>query len=298
MGYLFLSIALLAGATKGFCGKKMGDFAENTKSAVFLNFVRMSLCILFSVPMLFLTGETLTFSLELPLLLISALSGISTSFFVVLWLLAVRKSAYMMLDVFLTLGTLLPMLGGYFLFDEAIRPLQWVGFLLLVGAVLLMCSYNNQIKARITVRGLLLLTACGLACGTADLSQKMFVRMLPTHSKALFNLYTYVFAALTLGVCYLLFFFKGTLSFKGEARTKRRIYPLIGVMALALILNSYFKTQAAAYLNAVYLYPLNQGAALAISTLMAALFFSERPNGRCLMGIAVAFVGLLIINLT
>ena len=44
MGYLFLSISLLAGATKGYCGKKMGDFAANVQSAALLNLVRMILC--------------------------------------------------------------------------------------------------------------------------------------------------------------------------------------------------------------------------------------------------------------
>ncbi len=297
MGYLFLSIALFAGATKGFCGKKMGGFAANTQSAVFLNLVRMLLCILFSVPLMLLTGEGVTLSFEPTVLLLSAMSGVSTSLFVVLWLLAVRKSAYMMLDVFLTLGTLLPMLCGWGFFGEEIRPIQWLGFGVLLCAVLLLCSYNNQIKQKINLSSLLLLVACGLANGATDLSQKMFVRLLPAHAPSLFNLYTYVFAALTLGACYLLFFAKGELRFDGDARAKCRIYPMIAVMALALLLNSYFKTLAAARLNAVYMYPLNQGAALAISTLMATFFFGERPNLRCILGILVAFAGLLIINL-
>ena len=48
MGCLFFSFALLCGATKGFCGKKLSGYADNTKSAVLLNFVRMLLCIDFS----------------------------------------------------------------------------------------------------------------------------------------------------------------------------------------------------------------------------------------------------------
>ena len=31
MGYLFLSISLLAGATKGYCGKKMGALRQMCK---------------------------------------------------------------------------------------------------------------------------------------------------------------------------------------------------------------------------------------------------------------------------
>ncbi len=297
MGYLFLSLALFAGATKGFCGKKMGNFAANTQSAVFLNLVRMLLCILFGIPLMLITEKGFVLDLSAPVLLISALAGVSTAAFVVLWLLAVRKSAYMMLDVFLTLGALLPMLMGYY-FGERIGAWQWAGFAVLVVAVLLMCSYNNQIKTRLTLCALLLLVGCGIASGLSDFSQKLFVRLLPQASKSLFNLYTYVFAALALGACYLLFFARGKLTFDGDARAKRRIYPMIAVMALALLLNSYFKTLAAERLEAVYMYPLNQGAALVISTLMAALFFGERPNLRCILGILFAFAGLLIINLT
>ena len=297
MGYLFLSMALFAGATKGFCGKKMGNYAANTQSAVLLNLIWMLLCILFGVPLILITDGKLAFSFEGSVLWISALSGVSTAAFVVLWLLAVRKSAYMMLDVFLTLGALLPMLMGYY-FGEQIGVWQWVGFGILLFAVMLMCSYHNQIKSRITIPSLLLLIGCGVASGLSDFSQKLFVRLLPTESKSLFNLYTYVFAALTLGVCYLLFFARGKLQFDGDAKAKRRIYPMIAVMAMALLLNSYFKTLAAERLDAVYMYPLNQGAALAISTLMATFFFGEKPTVRCVLGILVAFAGLLIINLT
>ena len=297
MGYLFLSMALFAGATKGFCGKKMGNYAANTQSAVLLNLIRMLLCILFGVPLILITDGKLAFSFEGSVLWISALSGVSTAAFVVLWLLAVRKSAYMMLDVFLTLGALLPMLMGYY-FGEQIGAWQWVGFGILLFAVMLMCSYHNQIKSRITIPSLLLLIGCGVASGLSDFSQKLFVRLLPGQSKSLFNLYTYVFAALVLGGCYLLLLLRGKPRFDGEARTGRHIYPLIAVMALALLLNSYFKTLAAERLEAVYMYPLNQGAALVISTLMATFFFGEKPTVRCVLGILVAFAGLLIINLT
>lgn len=297
MGYLFLGAALFAGATKGFCGKKMGNFAANTQSAVFLNFVRMLLCILFGIPLMLITEKGIAFDFSAPMLLISALSGVSTAAFVVLWLLAVRKSAYMMLDVFLTLGALLPMLMGYF-FGERILAWQWVGFAILLFAVILMCSYNNQIKARITLPAFLLLVGCGAANGLTDFSQKLLGWVLPDRSKALFNFYTYIFAALALGACYLLFFARGKLQFDGEERARRRIYPMIAVMALALLLNSYFKTLASVHLDSVYMYPLNQGAALAISTLMAALFFGEKPTARCVLGILVAFAGLLVINLT
>ena len=138
MGYLFLSISLLAGIVKGYCGKKLGGFAVNLQSAVLLNFVRMLLCVALGVVVVFASGDAAYLTTTPGVLMTCALSGIGTAFFVVSWLLAVRKSAYMMLDVFLMVGTVIPMIGGYVRFAEAIRYRQWLGFFLLVVAAVVM----------------------------------------------------------------------------------------------------------------------------------------------------------------
>ena len=68
-------------------------------------------------------------------------------------------------------------------------------------------------------------------------------------------------------------------------------------MALCLFANSYFKTLAAGYLNAVLLYPLNQGCALILSAIMSATLFQEKLTLKAVIGMVTAFAGLLIINL-
>ena len=51
------------------------------------------------------------------------------------------------------------------------------------------------------------------------------------------------------------------------------------------------------YFDAVKLYPLSQGCAVTFSLLMAAFLFKERINARCIVGVVLSFVGLLLINL-
>ena len=63
-----------------------------------------------------------------------------------------------------------------------------------------------------------------------------------------------------------------------------------------LFANSFFKTLAAEHLDAVQLYPLNNGGAVILSLLMAAIFFKERINARCIIGICLSFGALLMIN--
>lgn len=293
MGFLFLSISLLAGATKGYCGKKMGTFATNVQSAVLLNLFRMILCVAFGMLLVFAYNDTGYLTLNPNVIAISAVSGISTSAFVVTWLMSVRKNAYMMLDIFLMLGTLVPMISCYFVFGESIMPNQLIGFFILVAAVIIMCSYNNSIKTKLTASSFLLLVICGLVNGLTDFSQKMFVKVLPDVPVSVFNLYTYIFAAATLAVVYMFISSKNKPQFDKSSWGK---YLYILIMSVALIANSYFKTKAASYLDSSQLYPLNQGIALILSTLMASVFFKEKLTIKCIVGILIAFVGLFIIN--
>ena len=68
-------------------------------------------------------------------------------------------------------------------------------------------------------------------------------------------------------------------------------------MALCLFANSYFKTLAARHLNAVLLYPLNQGCALILSAIMSTVLFKEKLTLKAAIGMISAFAGLLIINI-
>lgn len=293
MGYLFLSISLLASITKGYCGKKIGNFAANVQSAVLLNLLRMSLCIVFGVLLVLGYNHGCYLTLNPKVLIISAISGISTSVFSVTWLMSVRKNAYMMLDVFLMLSTLVPMIAGYFAFGENISANQWIGFFVLITAVVIMCSYNNSIKAKLSASSFLLLVICGLVSGLTDFSQKMFVKVLPDVPVSVFNLYTYIFATVTLVIVYAFISSKEKAQFDKSSWKK---YAYIVIMSVALIANSYFKTKAASYLDSAQLYPLNHGIALILSTLMASVLFKEKLTLKCVVGIFIAFIGIIVMN--
>lgn len=297
MGYLFLALALLAGSTKGYCGKKTSGFVREYKDAMFTNFVRMVLCILISFLLLALSGRLSLLAVDLNVVLITLLSGVTTSVFVVAWLLAVRRGAYMMLDVFLMLGVIVPLLLSEFLFDEKIRLNQWAGLLVLLVAVVIMCSYNNQIKEKMSLKSLGLLVLCGIANGLTDFSQKLYVKTVADSSAAVFNFYTYIFSALVLLAFYLGAKVTDKTGSSSETDVLRRVGGYVAVMSVCLFLNSYFKTMAAGILPSAILYPLSQGASLILSSFMSMLFFKEKLTAKCITGIALSFAGLLIINL-
>ena len=294
MGYLFLGLALFAGVTKGYCGKKTSGYTKDFGDAILANCIRMLLCIVIGLALILATESPAALVPDGKMLLISALSGVSTAAFVVSWLVSVKKSAYMMLDIFLMLGVLIPLVLSSIFFGEGIKLTQWLGMAVLLVAVVIMCSYNNSIKTKITPLSFLLMLFCGCSSGIADFSQKLFTKHIPDGSAAVFNFYTYLFAAVSLIVAYAVARKKGGSAGKADFK---KIFWYICIMAVCLFANSYFKTLAASRLSAVLLYPLNQGSALLLAALMAAVFFKEKLTLKAIIGILIAFAGLLIINL-
>ena len=298
MGYLFVFVALLCGVTKGYCGKKTSGTLVNTSDAMMVNTVRMLACIFVGLAIMLFQGELSSLSASPTFLAVALLSGVSTAAFTVTWLLSVRQGAYIMVDVFLLIGVILPLLLCKFFYGESIAPIQWIGIALLVVAGYIICTYNVSIKGKMTLKGLVLLILCTVSCGLTDFSQKMFTRVLPEGNIAGFNMYTYLFAGLTLAVCCIGF---RTVEKKKVTlqSPKKVILPIVGyiaVMAICLFLNSYFKTLAAHYLTAAQIYPLSQGGSVVLSMAMSAVFFKEKINLRCVIGVVLAFIALLLIN--
>ena len=299
MGYLFLLIALLVGATKGFCGKKVSGYAAEYADATLSNFLRMLICVAVGAVIAVAQGGIQSLAVDGGFILVSLLSGVTTSLFVVSWMMAARSGAYMMVDVFLLIGVILPLLICRFIYGEEILPIQWLGIALLIVAGYVICTYNVSIKGKMSLGALCLLVLCAISSGTADLMQKMFTREIAEGSIAVFNFYTYIFAATTLAICFFLFRHgeKKKHELSSPAKIIMPVIVYVCIMAVCLFMNSYFKTAAAAYLDAVQIYPLSQGGAVILSMAMSAICFGEKINLRCIVGVVLSFAALILINL-
>ena len=299
LGYLFLALALLAGVIKGYCGKKSGGTLVLASDAMLVNTVRMLACIVIGVALIALGNDWSSLTLDPTVIWISALSGVCTSLFVVSWLLAIRTGAFMMVDVFLLMGVLIPLVVCAIFFDEPIIPIQWIGIAVLIIAGYVMCSYNAKLKGKMTLKAFLMLLLCAASYGCTDLSQKLFVNLSPVSDNSVFQFYTYIFAALTLVICSLVFrsHEKKTNELRSPIAVVKPIAIYVGVMAICLYANSYFKTAAATYLDAAQIYPLSQGGALVLAMIMAAIFFKEKITIRSIIGVVLCAVALLMINL-
>ena len=299
IGYLFLGIALIAGATKGYCGKTISEKIKTLSDSVLVNIGRMLCCTAIGFLFTLMQSGISSLAVKPTTLSLALLGGVCSSLFVISWLFSVKQSAYMMVEVFLLIGTMIPISLSALLFDEKIKVIQAIGIVLLCIAVYIMSTYNSSIKGKLSFKALLPLVIAAIANGLTDFSQKTFSMLQDTDSVSAFNLYTYVFAAVSLLVFYLFLRARNMKSQKSAGDTKilRHIWVYILAMSLCLYINSYFKTLSGRYITATQLYPLNQGASMILSLLMSSIFFKEKINAKCIFGIFLAFIALIFINL-
>ena len=300
MGYLFLFIAIFFGAIKGYSGKKSSSAITSIDESLVVSAARMLICIVVGFVIVLVGGDAPTMLSDGNTVWISALSGFSNAIFIATWLAAVMSGAFMMVESFALLGVVVPITLCRILFSEQISLQQIVGILILVVAVYIMCTYNASIKGKIEPKAYVLLALCSVCCGAADFSQKLFVKTVASGSIAVFNFYTYFFAAITLISAYLIVVFinkKKGVPMRSPRNVIRPIWHHVVFMAVCLFLYSYFKTLAAGYLDAALLYPISQGVGVMLSLLLAHLFFDEKINKKCILGMSLAFVAMLLINL-
>ena len=321
MGYLFTALVVLFGSGKGYFGKKISTYTKQYDKAVLANVLRMLICILIGFFFVLFQGGLGNLQLNLPTFLISLLSGISTSTLLVFWLISVRRGAYILLDVFLTVSVIVPITLSAIIFNESVNWNDFVGLALLFIATGLMCIYNNKIKTKLTVSTFMFLLIMGVSQGLASFSQKLYINAEKINisvvgNNASFNFYTYVFSFIVLFTFYILSTIKTPKKQANESAESQnevavssdteknysvkefiiKTLPFMTIMAILLFLDSYVSTLALKYLEATIFTPLRQGGCLLVAVAMSSIFFKEKIKLVSIIGIFVAILGLVIIN--
>ncbi len=252
----------------------------------------MLICIPISLVSLLLEMLNADFVLDWNALLYGTLSGVFMSVFLVTWMLAVRCGAFMLVSVAQMFGVVVAVVCSFLVFRETVLPRQLAAIAILVVSVLIMVSYSTSIKGSLGSKAIILLVLCGVSSGLYDFSLKLFTHY-SASSISVLNLITYAVSAIGLGL--LSGFSCKSESFDKKALLKQTICSVI-IMSVCLFLNSYFKALSTNYLTATVIYPVNQAGGLILSALMSALFFKEKITVRCIIGVILAFVAILLIK--
>lgn len=193
------------------------------------------------------------------------------------------KNGIVLSSIFMKLGLLVPMAVSIFLFGEFPTVPQLLGFLLAIGAILLINLDGGQSSIQFR-SGLILLL---LTAGCADTMCKIFEERGNPALDPQFLLYTFM-TALLLGVIAMLA--------KGERPGKYEIGfgLLVGIPNYC---SAKFLLDALEYIPAVITYPSCNVATILLVTLAGILFFREKLSRRQIAAIGIILVALALLNL-
>ena len=194
-----------------------------------------------------------------------------------------RKNGVVLSSVFLKLGLLVPMVLSVFLFAEIPTALQWVGFALAVGAIILI----NYEKGAVRSGGKILLVLMLLSGGTSDAMSKVFEVYGPGTLANQFLLYTFAGA----------FVLAALLVLRNKERPDKYAL-LFGVLVgVPNFFSAKFLLMALDYLPAVIVYPTFSVATILTVTLAGVCFFRERLKTHQWVALMIILTALALLNI-
>ena len=313
MEYLAVAVALAALSVKGYYGKRMSNCAKSLGDAFFFNLLRMLLCAMIGIALVFVGKAAGELQVEPMMLGICFISGLSNAMFLVTWLLAIRKNAMVTIDVGLMMGSLLPAILCALLFDEAMRISKMLGFGLILIAAFVLAGYSKKTvgKGGFSAIVLMLFTVLGDSfCGFSQQLYKQFYTEAGTkthgvlYSNSIFHFYTYVFAAAALASVLLGYRIRTKVKApKGEEAPRLSfslpILLMIGMMAICLFVGNYMQTVATNDfgMSSQMLYPIIKGGCLVTVNFTAMIFFGEPITRRSVLGSLLALSGIVCMSI-
>lgn len=193
------------------------------------------------------------------------------------------KSGVVLSSVFIKLGLLVPMVLSVLLFGEMPGAMQCVGFVLAVGAIILINYEKGTSFSGFRLPLVLMLLAGG--CG--DAMSKVFEGYGPETHGDLFLFYTFVSAFL---LCVVLIFWK-------KEHLDRYALLFGALVGIPNFFSAKFLLMALGRLPGVIVYPTYSVATILVVTLAGVCLFKERLRRSQWLALTVILAALIMLNI-
>lgn len=236
------------------------------------------------------TLMSLVFAGEMPvgplLHITAAMGAVNGIFYLAGFLLlqwSVKKNGVVLSSTFMKLGLLVGMAVSVLFFHEVPTPVQVVGFLLAVTAIVLI-NFRKEEAAGGAKGGLVWLLLCG---GMADAMSKIFEELGPAGFGGPFLFFTFLTA---LGLCTAVMLLRGGKPGKWEV--------LFGLLiGIPNFLSTRLLLRSLADIPAVIAYPVYSVGGILLVTLVGVLAFRERLRRLQWAGMGLILVALVLLNI-
>ena len=291
--YIFLIIILLLRVPQNFSSKKTSGLVTNSQSYFLYGTYSYTLAGLIAFVMLLFDGMS---GFSLPAVGISALGAVSLAVSLFCSIEALKSGVMVLAAMASSAGLLLPCIAGIFMFNEPMKPMQFIGIALLIFSGWLLIGYSKEQTGSFTPRTLLLLIGSMLSNGSVMLAQKMFSKYLPDTSVSIFSFLTFGL----IGIGMFIGLVPSLLSQSGRAKIAAVPKPVFlygTISSIILLAINQLATLAGRNVPSAIMFPINDGGATIITAITAAIFFKEKLTVRSVCGLILGIGSLIVINL-
>ncbi len=277
---IYLLLAILSSALVSVVMRLSSDKVRHNLGMLTVNYmmcVAVAACYT-GLNRLFLAGEETAKALGM-----GVVHGMLYLLSFVLFQNSVKKNGMVLSATFMKLGLLVPILLSLFLFGERPGVLQFIGFCIAIGAIII----NNWSKDTTQMRmsaGLILLLIAG---GAGDAMAKVYEQWGSQTLAPQFLFYTFLSACI---LCAVLMLRKGQ-----RVGTQEWLYGLL--IGVPNFFSARFLLLALEDVPAVIAYPSYSVATLLVVTLTGVLLFRERLQLRQWLALGLILVALVLLNL-
>lgn len=291
--YIFLIIILLLRVPQNFSSKKTSGLVTNSQSYFLYGTYSYTLAGLIAFVMLLFDGMS---GFSLPAVGISSLGAVSLAVSLFCSIEALKSGVMVLAAMAGSAGLLLPCIAGIFMFNEPMKPMQFIGIALLIFSGWLLIGYSKEQTGSFTPRTLLLLIGSMLSNGSVMLAQKMFSKYLPDTSVSIFSFLTFGL----IGIGMFIGLVPSLLSQSGRAKIAAVPKPVFlygTISSIILLAINQLATLAGRNVPSAIMFPINDGGATIITAITAAIFFKEKLTVRSVCGLILGIGSLIVINL-
>lgn len=291
--YIFLIIILLLRVPQNFSSKKTSGLVTNSQSYFLYGTYSYTLAGLIAFVMLLFDGMS---GFSLPAVGISALGAVSLAVSLFCSIEALKSGVMVLAAMAGSAGLLLPCIAGIFMFNEPMKPMQFIGIALLIFSGWLLIGYSKEQTGSFTPRTLLLLIGSMLSNGSVMLAQKMFSKYLPDTSVSIFSFLTFGL----IGIGMFIGLVPSLLSQSGRAKIAAVPKPVFlygTISSIILLAINQLATLAGRNVPSAIMFPINDSGATIITAITAAIFFKEKLTVRSVCGLILGIGSLIVINL-
>ena len=291
--YIFLIIILLLRVPQNFSSKKTSGLVTNSQSYFLYGTYSYTLAGLIAFVMLLFDRMS---GFSLPAVGISALGAVSLAVSLFCSIEALKSGVMVLAAMAGSAGLLLPCIAGIFMFNEPMKPMQFIGIALLIFSGWLLIGYSKEQTGSFTPRTLLLLIGSMLSNGSVMLAQKMFSKYLPDTSVSIFSFLTFGL----IGIGMFIGLVPSLLSQSGRAKIAAVPKPVFlygTISSIILLAINQLATLAGRNVPSAIMFPINDGGATIITAITASIFFKEKLTVRSVCGLILGIGSLIVINL-